>query len=703
MHTTTALSTSTIKPVAIEKPQNGIAGLKHWRQDILAGLVVSLISLPFSLGIAVASGCDGHDGHAQPIVGIISAIIAGFVLPFLGGSYVTVSGPAAGLAPILLASMMVLGKGNLGQGYPLLLVAICFAGVLQLVLARFKFARLCAIFPAAVVEGMLCAIGLLIIVKQFPALMGVKFHAHEFYEYVLEVPSHLAEAKPTVFIIGVLSLALMFALSAGKAKWLKVLPPQVLAVIFGSTLGLVFGLKSDALINIPANPLSHGFTLPDFQEAWNNTSVWMGITTTVITLTLIDGIESLATVMAIDKIDPFHRKSDPNRTLSAMGVSNIVSSIAGGLTIIPGGVKSTACIMAGGRTQWANFYNACFLLVYLLLARPVINLMPYSVLAAMLIFTGYKLCRPKVWKHVAHIGGEQLFVFTVTVIATLTTDLLWGIITGIVTKWLLACWLTSTAHVPAVSHSHDAGMAMNGRQPFSVWRWLQTLRNPVAHRESIDDAHHIYFDGPLVCFNLLHVNGELARTPATAKRIFLHVTDRVPLVDHTSCERLLHFVEECDRNGTAHVEVIGLDRMSPRSAFPSCMRTRTRHCNPAESGHPKSSDGNSKGNQFRKESAVVCATAAAATARPDDGMAWISLSDPAVTADEEADAQAEQELDRTAQAQADMDWLDLSRASGERRPLPDRKDQARADMDWLDLERSGDEDATGPAGGLAPI
>src|SRR6185295_19488413 len=137
--------------IALEKPQNGIRGLKHWRQDILAGLVVSLISLPFSLGIAVASGCDGQEGHAHPIVGITSAIIAGFVLPFLGGSYVTVSGPAAGLAPILLASMMVLGRGNLGAGYPILLVAIFIAGCLQLMLAKFKMARFSAIFPTAVV------------------------------------------------------------------------------------------------------------------------------------------------------------------------------------------------------------------------------------------------------------------------------------------------------------------------------------------------------------------------------------------------------------------------------------------------------------------------------------------------------------------------------------------------------------------------
>src|SRR3954447_15080243 len=142
--------------IAAEKPQNGLAGLKHWRHDLLAGLVVSMVSVPFSLGIAVASG-------APPICGLISAIIAGLVLPFLGGSFVTVSGPAAGLAPVLLASMLLLGRGNLVIGYPLLLGAICLTGLAQVVLARFKAARFCALFPASVVEGMLAAIGLLII------------------------------------------------------------------------------------------------------------------------------------------------------------------------------------------------------------------------------------------------------------------------------------------------------------------------------------------------------------------------------------------------------------------------------------------------------------------------------------------------------------------------------------------------------------
>lgn len=168
--------------LALEKPQNGLAGLKHWRHDLVAGLVVSLVSLPFSLGIAVASG-------ALLICGLISAIIAGLVLPFLGGSYVTVSGPAAGLAPVLLASMLLLGHGDLKVGYPLLLVAICLTGVVQVVLAHFKLARFAAIFPASVVEGMLASIGLLIIAKQLPLIFGSPgnhFTAHEFWGILSE-------------------------------------------------------------------------------------------------------------------------------------------------------------------------------------------------------------------------------------------------------------------------------------------------------------------------------------------------------------------------------------------------------------------------------------------------------------------------------------------------------------------------------------
>jgi carbonic anhydrase len=545
--------------VAAEAPRNGLAGLKHWRHDMLAGLLVSLISVPFSLGIAVASG-------APPICGLISAIIAGLILPFLGGSYVTVSGPAAGLAPALLAAMTLLGRGDLAIGYPLLLVAICLTGLVQVVLARFKAARFSALFPSSVVEGMLASIGLLIIAKQLPLIFGHPFRSHEFWGMVAEAPSQFLGMEPKVFVVGIACLGLTFLLASLKARWLKVLPPQVIAAVFGLILAQLMGLNSQYLIHIPDKPFEHGIVMPNFQGVLSDHSLWWAVFTTVLTLTLIDGVESLATIAAIDKIDPFRRKSDPDRTLFAMGVSNMCSSMAGGLTIIPGGVKSTACIVGGGRTQWANFYNARFLILYLVIGRQVINLMPLSALGAIVIYTGYKLCAPKVWKHIAHIGGEQLFVFSATVLATLTTDLLWGIAAGMLAKLALEIWIS--ARVERSSGSSPIGTIILSR----LAQAGELFRNPVVHSVASPEGYHLYFARPLVCFNALHLRNALEGIPGGVTAVYLHVTDLVTLIDHTTTTTLLEFVEDFKRSGRGFVEILGLERLRPQSDARSCMR-----------------------------------------------------------------------------------------------------------------------------------
>lgn len=550
--------------ITMDKPRNGLAGLKHWRHDLVAGLVVSLISLPFSLGIAVASG-------APPICGLISAIIAGIVLPFLGGSYVTVSGPAAGLAPVLLASMMLLGRGDREIGYPLLLGAICLTGLVQVVLARFRLARFAAIFPASVVEGMLASIGLLIIAKQLPLILGSphnKFEAHEFWGIVAEAPSQFLAMDTRVFLVGASCLALIFVLASFQARWLKVVPPQVIAAVFGLVLGRWMGLSGDRLIQIPDHPFKHGIVPPNFAGLFADRSLWWALAVTVLTLTMIDAVESLATIAAIDKLDPFRRRSDPNRTLLAMGVSNVCSSMAGGLTIIPGGVKSTACIISGGRTQWANFYNALFLIVYILLARDAINLLPMSALGAIVLYTGYKLCAPKVWKHVAHIGTEQLLVFSMTVLVTVSTDLLWGIAAGVATKFLLASAI--------VSRAEQVGTP--GREPLlrAARGWLSRsvalFRDPVVECATVDGAHHVYFGRPMVCFNSMQIEAALERIPGQASSVYLHVTERVPLIDHTTVARLLQFVENFNLAGSGTASIIGLDRLTARSPAEVSMR-----------------------------------------------------------------------------------------------------------------------------------
>ena len=570
--------------VPTEKPRNGLAGLKHWHYDLRSGFTVAMISLPFSMGIAITSG-------APPICGIMSAIIAGFILPFLGGSYVTISGPAAGLAPALFAGMIALGHARLGRsgstsellavGYPLVLVAIAIAGVFQVILARLKVARLSAIFPAAAIQGMLAAIGLMIIVKQIPLFMGVKFEAHEFWAVLGEVPHHVSSMSYRDCALGVGCLAALFVLSAVPGRLLKVMPPPVWVFLGGTVVStLILKVDKSHLINVP-DSLEHGLVFPHFSEAFTNAALLLPLAYLVVTLLLIDATESLATIAAVDNIDPYRRRSDPDRTLLAMGVSNGASSLLGGLTIIPGMVKSTANVMAGGRTQWANFYNACFLLTFVLFGRYVIDMVPMAVLAAILVFIGYKLCKPALWLKIARVGTEQLVVFCTTLFVTVTTDLLIGIASGIALELLLNLWYVGLWHT-----------LRNGSEiakPNFAERFLSLFRNPVSEREFDEGTYHLYLDGPLVCFNLFHVIRELGQLPPDTQAVYLHLSSRVPLVDHTTGESLRYYLEEFSgQDQSPRLVIEGWDHMRRLSKHDTS--TRLALANVHELGPPQATD-----------------------------------------------------------------------------------------------------------------
>jgi MFS superfamily sulfate permease-like transporter len=527
-----------------------VAGLKHWRYDVVAGLMVSLTSLPFSLGIAIASG-------APPISGLMSAIIAGLIFPFLGGAYVTISGPAAGLAPALFAGMLTLGHGNLAAGYPLLLAVICMVGAIQIVLSLLGAARLSAAFPVAVVEGMLASIGMIIIAKELPHFLGHDFKAHSFLGILAEAPSQMLHLNPTVFGLGLVCLALMFVLSHPSVRRRLVVPPPLLVVLIGLALGALVGIGPAHRISIPSDIMAHGITFPNFRGLFADPSLKWAIVATTLTLVMIDGVESLATIKAIDKVDPFKRRSDPDRTLLAMGTSNILSSLAGGLTIIPGGVKSKLCIVSGGRTLWANFYNALFLIAFLLFGRGLINLIPYSALAAVLIYTGYRMCEPKIWAHIAHVGPEQLLLFAVTIAVTLSTDLLMGIFVGLAVKFALDILLTSR-HVWT---RFGRPMTYAEVARYGLHHLALLFRNPVVRREYVDGSYHLYFDRPIICFNSIHLNRELDRVPADATEVQVHIGQGVAMIDHTSCDSLMYFVEQFERSGNCQVEITGLSRM----------------------------------------------------------------------------------------------------------------------------------------------
>lgn len=550
---------------SMEKPSNGIQGLKHLRHDILSGIVVSLVSLPLSSGIAIASG-------VPPLYGLISAIIAGLLFPFLGGAYMTISGPAAGLAPALLLIMTKLGGAGdadgVGPGYHYLLCVIFMVGVCQAIMALLKLARYCAIIPVSVVEGMLASIGLLIMFKQLPAFFGFtgKVHAHEFYEYAMGIPEYAHGLTAPVFAVSFSTLALLFWLGSMKnVKLLKIIPPQLIAVVAGVVLGMVFNLKEQGpnfLISLPKD-VFHGVHMPAFGELLARKDLWYAVIMGVITLTMIDGVESLATAMAIDRIDPYRRKSQPNRLLFAMAVSNVASSLIGGLTIIPGGVKSKANIASGGRTLWANFTNSICLIIYLVYARDLINLIPKGVLASVLIYTGWKMCEPLVWNHIAHIGKEQLGIFAFTIVATLATDLLWGIVAGTIAKFALSTYL--------FRRSVRDSQIPDAQRPTLFQGMYDFFANPVWRKEMVGDSYHMFINKPLVCFNSMHISKEFEQVPAEAKGIVIHLDENVALIDHTSCENLLSAVQDYNRNGLP-TRVIGLEELQPMSEYHASVR-----------------------------------------------------------------------------------------------------------------------------------
>jgi len=536
-----------------EKPQNGIPGLRYWQYDLVAGLQVALVGLPLSLGIALASG-------AAPITGVISAIIAGLVFPLLGGAYITISGPAAGLAPALLAGMLTLGQGDLEAGYPLVLVAICLTGAVQVLLSIYKAGRFAMYFPMSVLQGMLAAIGMLIIINQLPALLGhLTPSTKSIPDAIILIPAQIMGMNFEVFAVGGATLALLFGLDSNVVKnrrWMRNIPAPLLAVALGGVAGWMLHFPEAYLIHVPKDVLAQGIHFPNFSEIWQRSELWFALLTIVVTLTLIDGTETLVTIAAIDKIDPFGRKSDPNVTLRTMGVSNILSGLAGGLTIIPGGIKSTANIIAGGRTLWANFYYALFLALFVWFGTDLINRIPLTVLAALLIFIGWRLCAPKIFLKVFSIGAEQLLVAVVCVAVTLyTSDILSGVIAGTVTKILVLCF--DVVKALTVERRFHAGPT----ESFSARVWTafkELFGDPIIRigdgriqggsipvmsvaAKNMKHPYKIYLSS-LSCMNLMKLDAKLKALPNSRDNFMIILSGHV--VDHSAMEYLHQFRDQ---------------------------------------------------------------------------------------------------------------------------------------------------------------
>lgn len=549
-------STST-NASAFEKPQNGLKGLRYWRNDLGAALVVAPVAVAYAIAVANVSG-------VSPVSGLISAIIAGVGMTIVGGSYVAIGGPAAGLAPAIFACLMMFGHGNKEVGYPLLLAAISIAGVIQIIMARYKMARFAEAIPLAVIEGMLAGIGATIIVKGIPQFLGRKFTANGFWGILHELPAQVPFANTKVFTVGMVSLGgiILFAVLGEKIARLKTIPPQIFGVVSGMVSARILGLEPAYLVQIPANPL-HGITLPNFSGLLS-TDLIGAFCYALVVVVLIDGGESLASSKAIARKDPYHRQPDSNRVLLSMGVCNLLSSLLGGITIIAESVKSYTNIMVDAKTSWSNFFVAIFVAMSMFFGRSVLNMMPLVTLGAVIAYTGFQMCRPRVWHHVADIGKEQLVIFATTFLVSVTKDILWGIIVGMITKLIIISIFT----------------LKNADESVSVWTTLKSMvRNPVTSQTQVAEEYVLYFNGPLLFLNAPQVVKVLDAIPTSTTSIRLRFGKGVTMVDHTSYSNLLYFVQQFKDSGCG--EVFGLEylekEMRKLSDHHAAVRLRDRH------------------------------------------------------------------------------------------------------------------------------
>ncbi len=408
---------------------------QHLKQDIPAGIVVFLVALPLCLGIAMASG-------APLFAGLIAGMIGGIIISWTSGSQLSVSGPAAGLTVIVFNAIEQLGS------YTGFLVAVVLAGILQLIFGYLRAGIIGAFFPSAVIKGMLAAIGLILIIKQIPHAVGydVSFEGDD--SYMMETAaSSLQELiasfgafslGSTLIAVGALLIMIVWETSFMKRFALvRLFPGALMAVIWGVSFNILaldlfpaWAVTGKHLVSLPVtadiNQFIHLFTLPDFSFL-SNPNVYI----IAVTLAIIASLETLLSLEAVDKIDPLKRTAPTNRELKAQGFGNIISGMIGGLPITSVIVRSSANINAGGQTRIASFIHGLLLVLSVMYLTALLNLIPLACLAAILLQTGYKLAKPKLFIDLYKQGWGQFLPFIITVIAILITDLLQGIIIGI--------------------------------------------------------------------------------------------------------------------------------------------------------------------------------------------------------------------------------------------------------------------------------
>ena len=402
----------------------------HFKKDALAGLIVFLIALPLCLGIAQASG-------APLFSGVVAGIVGGIIIGFLSGSQLSVVGPAAGLTAIVLAAILEL------KAFDIFLCAVVIAGVFQIILGFLKAGSFANYIPSSVIEGMLAGIGLTIIIKQIPDAVGfdqakkaiMKDADDGFSMDTVNLALHHVEWGAA--LIAVLGIGLLVLWQTKWFKKVRLIPAGLIVVLLGVIInavlvsnGSVHALEDTHLVSLPvASSFSEfigHFSLPNI-EGFKQAKVWQ----IGLVIAVVASIETLLCVEATDKLDPQKRYTPTNRELKAQGIGNIISGMIGGLPVTSVIVRSSANINAGARTKLATIIHGTLLLVCAASIPWLLNLIPKAALAAILIFTGYRLCNPNTVKHMWKGGWTQFIPFVATALAVVSIDLLKGVGIGL--------------------------------------------------------------------------------------------------------------------------------------------------------------------------------------------------------------------------------------------------------------------------------
>lgn len=414
--------------------KNGI--FSHLGSDLPAGLVVFLVALPLCLGIALSSG-------APLFSGVIAGIVGGIVVGFLSGSHTAVSGPAAGLTVIVLNAIEDL------QAYELFLTALVIAGVIQLVLGFVKAGVIGYYFPTSVIKGMLAGIGIILIIKQLPFVFGTNSSelVEDFiplvndYEAVLALQSLASNLEVGAILIALFSLTILLLWEKPFVKnhhFLKFIPGPLLAVLLSIGINEIFNslipnlaIGEENKVTLPEitglSSLGDHLFFPDFSGIFNP-DVWV----VAITIAIIASLETLLSLEAADKIDPHRRVSPPNRELLAQGAGNLVNGLVGGMPITAVIVRSSANINSGAKTKMSAVFHGILLLLSVLLIPNLLNLIPLSSLAAILLVIGYKLAKVSLFKSMYKLGWDQFLPFLITILGIIFLDLLKGIGMGMI-------------------------------------------------------------------------------------------------------------------------------------------------------------------------------------------------------------------------------------------------------------------------------